>query len=50
MGYEITDHGYLAKILVKEGSQDIDVNTVIAVLAEEKESVGVFKDYKVGTI
>ena len=39
MEYEAIDEGTLAKIVVPEGSQDIPVNTLIAVLAEEGEDV-----------
>ena len=39
MDYEAIDEGTLAKIVVPEGSQDIPVNTLIAVLAEEGEDV-----------
>ena len=39
MEYEAIDEGTLVKIVVPEGSQDIPVNTLIAVLAEEGEDV-----------
>src|SRR5439155_1499885 len=37
MEYESIDDGILAKIVVPEGSQDVPVNALIAVLAEEGE-------------
>src|SRR5262249_32500747 len=37
MEYESIDDGVLAKIVVPEGSQDVPVNALIAVLAEEGE-------------
>src|SRR5882724_7368119 len=37
MEYESIDDGVLAKIVVPEGSQDVPVNQLIAVLAEEGE-------------
>src|SRR5947209_15862142 len=37
MEYEAIDEGTLAKIVVPEGSQDVPVNQLIAVLAEEGE-------------
>ena len=40
MEYEAIDEGTLAKIVVPEGAQDVPVNTLIAVLAEEGEDVG----------
>src|ERR1700686_3889620 len=39
MEYEAIDEGTLAKILVPEGSQDVPVNALIAVLAEEGEDI-----------
>src|ERR1700694_5352564 len=40
MEYEAIDEGTLAKIVVPEGTQDVPVNALIAVLAEEGEDVG----------
>ena len=39
MEYEAVDDGTLAKIVVPEGTQDVAVNSVIAVLANESEDV-----------
>jgi pyruvate dehydrogenase E2 component (dihydrolipoamide acetyltransferase) len=39
MEYEAVDDGILAKIVVPEGTQDVAVNSVIAVLASEGEDV-----------
>src|ERR1700752_434847 len=39
MEYESIDDGVLAKIVVPEGTQDVAVNQLIAVLAEEGEDV-----------
>ena len=39
MEYEAVDEGTLAKIVVSEGTQDVAVNAVIAVLANEGEDV-----------
>jgi len=39
MEYEAIDEGTLAKIVVAEGTQDVPVNQIIAVLAEEGEDV-----------
>src|ERR1700755_820407 len=38
MEYESIDDGVLAKIVVPEGTQDVPVNQLIAVLAEEGEN------------
>ncbi len=40
MEVEAVDEGTVAKILVSEGTEDVAVNEVIAVLAEEGEDVG----------
>src|SRR5215813_5780547 len=39
MEYEAVDEGTLAKIVVAEGTQDVAVNSIIAVLAGEGEDV-----------
>src|SRR6266852_4319766 len=39
MEYEAIDDGTLAKIVVPEGTQDVAVNAIIAVLANEGEDV-----------
>src|SRR5664279_1001297 len=39
MEYEATDEGTLAKIVVPEGTQDVAVNAVIAVMVAEGEDV-----------
>src|SRR6202521_5075557 len=39
MEYESIDEGTLAKIVVPEGTQDVPVNALIAVLAEDGEDV-----------
>src|SRR5437016_11346688 len=39
MEYEAIEEGILAKIVVPEGTQDVPINQLIAVLAEEGEDV-----------
>ena len=39
MEYEATDEGTLARIVVPEGTQDVAVNSVIAIMANEGEDV-----------
>src|SRR6266567_6846077 len=41
MEYESIDDGVLAKIVVPEGTQDVPVNQLIAVLAQDGEDVKV---------
>lgn len=47
MDFEFQDDGYLAKILVPEGTKDIPVNKPIAVYVEEEADVAAFKDFKI---
>jgi pyruvate dehydrogenase E2 component (dihydrolipoamide acetyltransferase) len=46
LAFEMTDEGYLAKILVPAGTKDIAVNTPVAILVEEESELAAFKDYK----
>ncbi|MCP4821206.1 MAG: biotin/lipoyl-binding protein, partial [Shimia sp.] len=39
MEFEAVDEGTIGKILVAEGTEDVSVNTVIAILAEDGEDV-----------
>src|SRR5438045_7046996 len=47
MEYEAIDEGTLAKIVVPEGTQDVPVNQLIAVLAEEGEDAAAAAQTKV---
>ena len=49
MEYEAVDEGTLAKIVVPEGTQDVAVNAVIAVLAAEGEDVKAAASAAAGT-
>lgn len=44
--YEMQEEGYLARILVKEGTTGLKVGSLIGILVEEKDAVGKFADYK----
>ena len=39
MEWEAQDDGFLAKILVGDGAQDIDVGTPVAIMVESADSV-----------
>lgn len=45
MDFEFQEEGYLAKVLIPEGSKDIPVNSPIAVYVEEEADVAAFKDF-----
>lgn len=49
MEVEAVDEGKIAKILVSEGSENVKVNQVIALLLEEGEDESVLVDYKVSS-
>jgi len=48
VAFEAVDEGYLAKILLPEGTADIAIGTPVAVLVEGKDDVSAFKDYSAG--
>jgi pyruvate dehydrogenase E2 component (dihydrolipoamide acetyltransferase) len=50
MEVEAVDEGIIGKILVAEGTQNVAVNQVIALLLEEGEDKAVLKDYKPATL
>lgn len=47
MEVESVDEGIIGKIVVKEGSEGVLVNSVIALLLEDGEDKSVLKDYKI---
>jgi pyruvate dehydrogenase E2 component (dihydrolipoamide acetyltransferase) len=44
MEFECQDEGYLAKILLKEGTQDVPIGKPVAIIVEDEEDVSAFKD------
>eukprot|EP01138_Halocafeteria_seosinensis_P000135 gb/GECG01000140.1/.p1 GENE.gb/GECG01000140.1/~~gb/GECG01000140.1/.p1 ORF type:complete len:209 (+),score=44.37 gb/GECG01000140.1/:1-627(+) len=42
--FEWQEEGYLAKILVPEGTPDVPLGKIVAIMVEEKEDVKAFKD------
>lgn len=45
MDFESQEEGYLAKILICEGTNDIPINTPIAVIVENNQDIGKMKDF-----
>lgn len=43
--FEMQDEGYVAKLLVDEGAQDIALGDLVAILVENKDDIAAFKDY-----
>jgi pyruvate dehydrogenase E2 component (dihydrolipoamide acetyltransferase) len=48
MEWEAQEEGFVAKILMPEGSRDIPVGTTVALLVEEQADVAAFADYTPG--
>lgn len=46
VGYEVTDEGYLAKIILPEGAADVELGVPIAVIVDESGAVLSFKDFQ----
>jgi pyruvate dehydrogenase E2 component (dihydrolipoamide acetyltransferase) len=44
--FEMQEDGYVAKLLVDEGAQDINLGDLVAIIVENEEDVAAFKDYK----
>jgi pyruvate dehydrogenase E2 component (dihydrolipoamide acetyltransferase) len=44
--FEMQEEGYVAKLLVEEGSQDIPIGQLVAIIVSDKEDVAAFKDFK----
>ena len=45
MEFESQEDGYVAKICVGDGAQNVPVGAIVAVMVEEKEHVGAFASY-----
>lgn len=44
--YEMQDEGFVAKLLYPEGSKDVPLGKIVAILVDNKEDIVKFKDYK----
>ncbi|GFS25907.1 acetyltransferase component of pyruvate dehydrogenase complex [Elysia marginata] len=45
MGLESSEEGYLAKILIQEGSKDVPLGKLMCIIVTEESDVATFKDY-----
>lgn len=43
--FEMQEEGYVAKLVVSEGTNDIPLGNVVAILVEEEADIAAFKDY-----
>ncbi|XP_033027333.1 dihydrolipoyllysine-residue acetyltransferase component of pyruvate dehydrogenase complex, mitochondrial [Lacerta agilis] len=46
IGFEVQEEGYLAKILVSEGTRDVPLGTPLCIIVEKESDIPAFADYK----
>lgn len=46
MGFETPEEGYLAKILIPEGTKDVPIGKLLCIIVQNAEDVSAFKDFK----
>ncbi|XP_051012375.1 dihydrolipoyllysine-residue acetyltransferase component of pyruvate dehydrogenase complex, mitochondrial [Acomys russatus] len=46
IGFEVQEEGYLAKILVPEGTRDVPLGTPLCIIVEKQEDIAAFADYR----
>lgn len=46
MGFETPEEGYLAKILIPEGTKGVPVGKLLCIIVENQADVAAFKDFK----
>uniref|UniRef100_A0A8C5MQV0 Acetyltransferase component of pyruvate dehydrogenase complex n=1 Tax=Leptobrachium leishanense TaxID=445787 RepID=A0A8C5MQV0_9ANUR len=46
IGFEVQEEGYLAKILVAEGTRDVPLGTPLCIIVEKESDIASFADYK----
>lgn len=44
-GFEVQEEGYLAKILVAEGTRDVPLGAPLCIIVEKESDIAAFKDY-----
>jgi len=44
--FEMQDEGYVAKLLFPEGSKDVPLGVVLAIIVENEEDIAAFADWK----
>uniref|UniRef100_A0A7N8WYS8 Acetyltransferase component of pyruvate dehydrogenase complex n=1 Tax=Mastacembelus armatus TaxID=205130 RepID=A0A7N8WYS8_9TELE len=45
IGFEVQEEGYLAKILVAEGTRDVPLGMPLCIIVEKESDISAFKDY-----
>nr|XP_006111276.1 dihydrolipoyllysine-residue acetyltransferase component of pyruvate dehydrogenase complex, mitochondrial [Pelodiscus sinensis] len=46
IGFEVQEEGYLAKILVSEGTRDVPLGTALCIIVEKESDIPAFADYR----
>ncbi|KAL3088345.1 hypothetical protein niasHT_023905 [Heterodera trifolii] len=46
MGFETPEEGYLARIIIPEGTKDVPIGKLLCIIVEKQEDVNAFKDFK----
>ncbi|CAI4223653.1 unnamed protein product [Auanema sp. JU1783] len=46
MGFETPEEGYLARILISEGTKDVPIGKLLCIIVENEADVALFKDFK----
>uniref|UniRef100_A0A158PAC5 Acetyltransferase component of pyruvate dehydrogenase complex n=1 Tax=Angiostrongylus cantonensis TaxID=6313 RepID=A0A158PAC5_ANGCA len=46
MGFETPEEGYLAKIVIPEGTKDVPIGKLLCIIVESESDVAAFKDFK----
>ncbi|KAM8927497.1 dihydrolipoyllysine-residue acetyltransferase component of pyruvate dehydrogenase complex, mitochondrial isoform 2-T2 [Pelodytes ibericus] len=50
IGFEVQEEGYLAKILIAEGTRDVPLGTPLCIIVEKETDIASFVDYKESTV
>ncbi|KAM6907739.1 dihydrolipoyllysine-residue acetyltransferase component of pyruvate dehydrogenase complex, mitochondrial [Xenentodon cancila] len=45
IGFEVQEEGYLAKVLVEEGTRDVPLGAPLCIIVEKESDIAAFKDY-----
>ncbi|MED6238033.1 hypothetical protein ATANTOWER_005338 [Ataeniobius toweri] len=45
IGFEVQEEGYLAKILISEGTRDVPLGMPLCIIVEKESDIGAFQDY-----
>ncbi|XP_028323204.1 dihydrolipoyllysine-residue acetyltransferase component of pyruvate dehydrogenase complex, mitochondrial [Gouania willdenowi] len=45
IGFEVQEEGYLAKILIAEGTRDVPLGAPLCIIVEKESDIAAFKDY-----